>query len=108
MKTSKIKANFKLRYNILTVLVYIIGIILLIQLFNLQIIHGKEYRETSNTRLTRESSIEAARGTITDRKGNVLAATKTGYSIELYKTKTDNESLNNTILKMVKLLKQLQ
>lgn len=104
MKTSKIKANFKLRYNILTVLVYIIGIILLIQLFNLQIIHGKEYRETSNTRLTRESSIEAARGTITDRKGNVLAATKTGYSIELYKTKTDNESLNNTILKMVKLL----
>ena len=104
MKTSKIKANFKLRYNLLTVLVYIIGIILLIQLFNLQIIHGKEYRETSNTRLTRESSIEAARGTITDRKGNVLAATKTGYSIELYKTKTDNESLNNTILKMVKLL----
>lgn len=104
MKTSKIKANFKLRYNILTVLVYIIGIVLLIQLFNLQIIHGKEYRETSNTRLTRESSIEAARGTITDRKGNVLAATKTGYSIELYKTKTDNESLNNTILKMVKLL----
>ena len=100
MKTSKIKANFKLRYNILTVLVYIIGIILLIQLFNLQIIHGKEYRETSNTRLTRESSIEAARGTITDRKGNVLAATKTGYSIELYKTKTDNESLNNTILKI--------
>ena len=104
MKTSKIKANFKLRYNILTVLVYVIGIVLLIQLFNLQIIHGKEYRETSNTRLTRESSIEAARGTITDRKGNVLAATKTGYSIELYKTKTDNESLNNTILKMVKLL----
>lgn len=104
MKTSKIKANFKLRYNILTVLVYIIGIILLIQLFNLQIIHGKEYRETSNTRLTRESTIEAARGTITDRKENVLAATKTGYSIELYKTKTDNESLNNTILKMIKLL----
>lgn len=104
MKTSKIKANFKLRYNILTVLVYIIGIILLIQLFNLQIIHGKEYRETSNTRLTRESTIEAARGTITDRKENVLAATKTGYSIELYKTKTDNEALNNTILKMIKLL----
>ena len=43
----------------------------------------------------------------TDRKGNVLAATKTGYSIELYKTKTDNESLNNTILKMVKLLVQV-
>lgn len=54
----------KLRYNLLTTIVYIIGIILLIQLFNLQIIHGEEYRETSNTRLTRESVLRAARGSI--------------------------------------------
>ena len=104
MKNSKIRANFKLRYNILTVLVYIIGIILLIQLFNLQIIKGKEYRETSNTRLTRESTIEAARGIIQDRNGNILASTRTGYSIELYKTKIDNKTLNETILNTVKLL----
>ncbi len=49
------QSNIRLRYNILTVFTYIIGIILLIQLFNLQIIHGAEYRQTSNTRLTRES-----------------------------------------------------
>ena len=48
-----------LRYNILVVLVYIIGIIILIQLFNLQIVHGQEYREKSSTRLTRETKIEA-------------------------------------------------
>ena len=35
------------RYNILIVLVYIIGIILLIQLFKLQIVHGEEYLEKS-------------------------------------------------------------
>lgn len=104
MKNTKIKANFKLRYNILTVLVYIIGIILLIQLFNLQILKGKEYRETSNTRLTRESTIEAARGIIKDRNGNILASTRTGYSIELYKTKINNQTLNETILRTVKLL----
>lgn len=104
MKDNKIKANFNLRYNVLVVLVYVIGIILLGQLFFLQIIKGKEYRETSNTRLTRESTIEAARGSILDSKGRVLAATKTGYSIELYKTKIDNETLNNTILKIIKLL----
>lgn len=106
MKDNKIKANFKLRYNVLIVLVYIIGIILLGQLFFLQIIKGKEYRETSNTRLTRESTIEAARGSILDRNGKILATTKTGYSIELYKTKIDDETLNNTILKMVKLLEK--
>lgn len=104
MKSNKIKANFKLRYNVLTVFVYIIGIVLLVQLVNLQIINGKDYREKSNTRLTRESTIEAARGTISDRNGKLLAATKTGYSIELYKTKIDNQTLNNTILKMIRLL----
>ena len=61
------------RYNILTLIVYIIGIILLIQLFNLQIIHGEEYLEESSSRLTRENTIVAARGNILDRNGNVLA-----------------------------------
>jgi len=30
-------------------------------------VHGEEYRATSNTRLTRESTLKAARGTIKDR-----------------------------------------
>ena len=104
MKDNRIKANFKLRYNVLIVLVYVIGAILLGRLFYLQIINGQEYRETSNTRLTRESTIKAARGNISDRNGKVLATTKTGYSIELYKTKIDDETLNNTILKIIELL----
>ncbi len=52
--------------------------ILLTQLFNLQIIHGKEYLETSNTRLTREATVKAARGNITDTSGNKLVTTKDG------------------------------
>ena len=54
----KNKKDNKIRYNIATIIVYIVGIILLAQLFNLQIIHGEEYRETSNTKLTRESILE--------------------------------------------------
>lgn len=50
-----------LRYNVLTTICYLIGIIILIQLFNLQIVNGAEYRENSNTRLSREGTIEAAR-----------------------------------------------
>lgn len=106
MKNSKIKANFNLRYNLLTFFVYLIGTVLLIQLFSLQIVHGTEYRENSNTRLTRESTIEPARGNIDDRKGTVLATTKTGYSVELYKTKISNDELNSTILKIVNLLEK--
>ena len=106
MNSQKIKANLNLRYNLLTVLVYLIGIILIFQLFNLQIIHGTEYRETSNARLTRESVIEAARGNIEDRNNTILATTRTGYSVELYKTKNSNEELNEVILKIVNLLEK--
>ncbi len=96
----------KLRYNIVSTFVYIIGIILLAQLFNLQIVHGEEYREQSNTRLTRESTLEAARGNILDQSGNKLATTTIGYSLELYKTKIDTKNLNDTLLKITKMLEK--
>lgn len=92
------------RYNILTVIVYIIGIILLIQLFNLQIVHGEEYLEKSSSRLTRETTIVAARGDILDRNGIVLAGTINQYSVEIYKSKIDTELLNNTLLKVANVL----
>jgi len=104
LNSQKIRANFNLRYNMLTVLVYFVGIILIIQLFNLQIINGAKYRESSNARLTRESVIEAARGNIEDRNNTILATTRTGYSVELYKTKSSNEQLNEVILKIINLL----
>ena len=103
MKTDK-EPNDRIRYNILTTIIYIIGIILLIQLFNLQIVHGEEYRETSNSRLTRESVVRAARGTIKDRTGIELVRTETGYSVEIYSTKVSDEELNNSIKRFVEIL----
>ena len=94
----------KLRYNIVSALVYIIGIILLIQLFNLQIIKGADYRQQSNTRLSRESTLQAARGDILDQSGNKLATTKSGYILKLYKTKIDDNTLNNALLNIVNVL----
>lgn len=96
----------KLRYNIITTFVYIIGIILISQLFNLQIVKGKEYREQSNTRLSRESVLNAARGDILDQTGNKLATTKLGNRLNLYKTKIDDETLNTSLLKIVNILEQ--
>ena len=104
MKNKIKKENVNLRFNILMVIVYIVGIILLVRLFNLQIVHGAEYRETSNTRLSRESTLEATRGDILDRTGNVLATTKTTFNLSLYKTKSDDESLNRCILNITNLL----
>lgn len=103
MKESK-GQNDRIRYNILTTIVYIIGIILLIQLFNLQIVHGEEYRETSNSRLTRETAVRAARGTIKDRTGIELVRTETGYSVEIYSTKVTDSELNESIKKFIEIL----
>ena len=96
--------NDRIRYNIITTLVYIAGIILLIQLFNLQIINGAEYRETSNSRLTRETVVKAARGSIKDRTGVELVRTDTGYSAEIYSTKVTDEELNLAIEKFIEIL----
>ena len=82
----------------------LLGIILLLQLFNLQIINGSTYRETSNTRLSRDSTLYAARGSIYDRNGNTLATTQMTFSLEMYKTKLENNVLNETILQVINTL----
>lgn len=96
--------NDRIRYNIITIIVYLIGILLLLQLFNLQIVHGQEYRETSNTKLTRESLLKADRGSIRDSSGTLLAGAEAQYSVVLYKTKVNNENLNNAILNVLNVL----
>lgn len=105
MRANK-KANINLRFNLLTVLIYLIGIVLIIRLFNLQIVHGAEYREQSNTRLTRESTLEASRGAILDKTGTTLVSSKMEFALQMYKTKVDTETLNKDILNMINVLEK--
>ena len=92
------KKEGKLRFNIVIAIVYIIGIVLLVRLFDLQIVNGAQYREESNTRLTRESVLLPARGNIMDSSGNKLVSTSIAYNVEIYKTKIDTDTLNNSLL----------
>ena len=85
-----------------------IGIILIVQLFNLQVVHGESYREQSNTRLSRTSTIKAARGSILDRSGNEFAGVKTENNIEIYKTNISDDELNKSMLNLANLLQQYQ
>lgn len=100
------KEQINLRFNITTLLVYILGAILIIQLLNLQIVHGEEYRGQSNTRLTRISEIEGSRGDILDRSGNKLATVRVSYNVELYKTNIETEELNKAILELINVLEK--
>ena len=96
------------RFNIITIIAYLIGIVLIVQLFNLQVVNGESYREQSNTRLSRITTIKAARGSILDRSGNEIAGVKTENNIEIYKTNISNDELNKSMLNLVNLLEKYQ
>jgi len=87
-------------------MVYLMGAILLLQLFNLQIVHGEEYYAKSSSRLTRENKISAARGNIVDRNGIIIAGTTSRYSLEIYRSKVDSAILNETILNVINVLER--
>lgn len=95
-----------IRYNILITMTYLVGIIIIIQLFNLQIVHGNEYLKQANLRLTRETTIKAARGNFLDRNGNIIAGSTFGYTLNLYKSKVEENTLNNTILRTIQILEK--
>ena len=75
------------------------------RLFSLQIISGAAYRENSNTKLSRETVIDATRGSILDRNGTSLVSSEMVFSLEMYKSKADDQSLNSSISLMTSILR---
>ena len=69
------------RYGILAFLTYAIGIILLANLFKIQVIDGKDYKERATSRLVKEVKVEPVRGNIMDRTGTVYAKTDLTYNV---------------------------
>lgn len=96
----------KVRYNILNLVVYVVAITLVLRLFDFQIIHGEEYRQMSNNRLTREIVVTPTRGNILDRTGNSIVGNEMGFELQLYKSKIDSEILNTTILNVINILEK--
>ena len=60
-----------------------IFILLIIRLFWIQIIDGKRLSEMAQEQQTQDTSLSAARGTITDTNGVVLAQSGTAYKVLL-------------------------
>ena len=50
-------------------------------MFNLQIVHGAEYRSQSLSQIVRTTTVEAARGNITDRNGNLIVGNQQTYTL---------------------------
>ena len=89
---------------ILTFFTILISIILIIRLYDLQIVNGESYRERSEKRLIRTATSYAPRGDIYDRNGKLLATSEVIYNLNLYRTKKTTEELNKFLLEIGNIL----
>ena len=94
----------KYRFLILKIIAGIMLAAIIAKLFNLQIINGDKYLKSASSRVTTSIVSKAPRGDILDKYGNVLVTNKTGYSVVLQKTTSDNSELNGIISDVIDIL----
>lgn len=94
------------RYVILISAIVLLFIVIVIKLFDLQIIKADYYGQQADNRLMRNVSISAPRGDILDRHGRPLVTNKEGFSIVLYKEYIKDEELDELILRIIDVLEQ--
>lgn len=102
----KIKSFLDNRNLVIEVMLVLICVAFLIRLVDLQIINGESYRKLSQNKMVRTTANVAARGTIYDRNGVVLASSKIGYDVVLYDTNISNEKLNDVLLKVTNIVEK--
>ena len=99
---------FSSRLRVITCVMILFSGILILRLFVLQIVNGQQYQDNYDLKVEKKESIDAARGTIYDRNGEVLAYNKLAYAITIedsgsYESSDDkNKKLNAEIAQIIK------
>ena len=90
------------RVTALTVMFFVLLLVYLVFLYDLQIIQGEEYYRASEEVVKETKTVTAARGSILDRYGRVLVSNKECYNIKIDTTKLfANDDPNKVILELV-------
>ncbi|MCD8004763.1 MAG: penicillin-binding protein [Oscillospiraceae bacterium] len=84
-KEKLLEANLLTRRRLRMVVVFLSALLALFigVLYNLQVINGEEYLESSSNKIVQTETVSAARGEILDSQGNVLITNQVSYQIEL-------------------------
>lgn len=111
-KISKLFKNiFAQRAGILLVLFAIMGAVIIARLFDLQIIHGKDYADNFTIKTTRTKTLKSTRGNIYDCNGKLIAYNKLSNSITIEdsgtynSTREKNLALNGEIYRLIKIIR---
>lgn len=82
-----------------------LGTVLVIRIFDLQIVKGEEYLENYQLKIVRDRTISSTRGNIYDRNGNLLAYDTLAYSVTMADVfDGNNVKMNDTILLLTQLI----
>ena len=106
MKKLKISRDF-----VLIIIFVLLFSVLIVRLFQLQIVKGEEYKNNFILKTKREIVIPGSRGNIYDRNGKPLATNKVANSVtfedrEVYNSNRERQlKLNSKIYKMIRLIK---
>ncbi len=104
MEYSKNPKNPQYRVWILLGCVLAVLAAYLFVMFDLQIVHGADYRSQSVTQIVRSTTVEAARGDITDRNGKLMVGNRQTYTLTFDSSLlSDGIDQNSAILRLVNL-----
>lgn len=107
-----LKKFFSSRLFVLAAVFLLLFGIILCRLFSLQIVNGESYQENFSLKIQRTQSVEAARGNIYDRNGELLAYNELAYSITIIDSATysntaeKNEQLNAELAEILEVLEK--
>ena len=88
----------------------VLFILLVVRLFNLQIVNGEMYEATTESNYSREIYTKATRGNIYDRNGKLLAYNELSYSLQIEdngEIKT-NEEKNRMLYNLIQIVERNQ
>lgn len=94
------REKLKDRYVILALVFTLFTGMIILRLFELQVVKGEDFDQQSQRRLLRETSIPAARGKIVDRYGIPLAVNRSGYTVKIYKSDMKREERHEMLLQL--------
>ncbi len=105
------------RLFIISVIFFVLFSILIFRLFKLQIIEGQEHLENFTYKAKKTLTVEASRGNIYDRDGNLLAYNKLAYAVTFENNNrladvarendvTENELKNAIVAKTINILEK--
>lgn len=78
----------------------------MVAMFDAQIVHGAEYRAMSERTTPLTEIVEASRGIITDRNGEVLVSNHAVYTLSFDPSLVEPELLNSELLRLMELLRR--